>query len=411
MPFLLLRTASVLATGFLLAGPSAPPAASAGSAISGLPAATAAPCPTHWAANQFSVPSGLSPAGFDSQIMSIATLSPSDVWMLIKGTDKHGNNISAVYHRTGSVWRESANLAGNDGAFGAEWIVARSDTDVWVVGSSHWIPKAWNYDGSSWTDHPPTRYSHATINAAALGSDGTLYLGGSNRNTHKGIILGYDGSRWTNLSPVNPPRQYKALTVGADGTLIAAGGGQNDGTLQERSGTAWTTISLSAPVNSITKVSVGPDGTVYGVGSVAGEPLLIKQPRGSRSASVLNPSAMGTTSTFTNEAGVVALGLDVWLLGEGEPHSGWHHPWFTYDGGFGGRGRRWSHAAIGSSSGDPRSDRPCWSTGSQSLPGSSLCGRHGSRYHHHHHHHGGGRRSGCRCPDPSQLQKGSGTVW
>src|SRR5215469_6566608 len=102
MPFLLLRTASVLATGFLLAGPSASNLGTAGSALGHQPAAAVTPCPAHWGGGQQRVPSGLSPAGSDSQIMSIATLSPADVWMLIKGTDNNGNNVSAVYHRAGS---------------------------------------------------------------------------------------------------------------------------------------------------------------------------------------------------------------------------------------------------------------------------------------------------------------------
>jgi hypothetical protein len=342
--------------------------------------------------------------------MSIATLSPTDVWMLIKGTDNHGNNISAVYHRAGSEWQESANLAGNDGSIGAEWIAARSDTDVWVIGSVHGAPWAWHYDGSRWTGHPPTRYSHAVIDAEALGSNGILYLAGSSGNTRKGIVLGFDGSRWTDLSPASPPPSYKALTVTRDGTLIAAGGDQSAGTLQERSGTRWTTISLSAPVDSITKVSVGPDGSVYGAASVAGEPVLIRQPPGSRTATVLDPSAMATGSTSTSEAGAVALGLDVWLLGEGEPHEGWHHPWFAgNDSDFGGAGRRFSQVGIGPG-GYSHSHHRCWSRDSYSLRGSSRCGGckcHGSRAH----HHGGARRSGCQCSGPSLLQRGSDSFW
>ena len=117
-------------------------------------------------------------------------------------------------------------MADNERSFAAQWVVARSDTNVWVIGSAHGALQAWQYDGSRWTDHPPTRYSYATIDTAALESNGILYLAGNNRHTRKGIILSYDRSRWADLSPATPPSDYEALAVTADGTLIAAGGGR-----------------------------------------------------------------------------------------------------------------------------------------------------------------------------------------
>ena len=131
-----------------------------------------------------------------------------------------------------------------------------------------------------------------------------------------------------------------------------------------RSGRAatWTTVSLSAPVNTITRVSVAPGGTVYGVGSVAGnQSVLIRQPPGSRSATVIDPPAAEQPATSTGKTGVVALGLDVWLLGEDEPHDGWHHSWITHDdSGFVAAIRRMSQVAMRLSSTAPRSDQPCW---------------------------------------------------
>jgi len=375
MPFLLPRTASVLAAGFLLTGPSAPAVTSASSLTGSLAASTAASCLAHWTADQLRVPGSSLPAGLNSKITSVAALSPTDVWALITRTNSHGNNVSAVYHYTGTERYESANLADNERSFAAQWIVARSDTNVWVVGSAHGALQAWQYNGSRWSDHPPSRYSYAGIGTAALDSHGTLYLAGNNRRTGKGIILSYNGSRWTDLSPANPPSDYKALAVTAGGTLIAAGGGRNDGTLQEKSGATWITVSLSAHVNSISKVSVAPDGSVYGVGSVfGGQPVFIRQPPGSRSATVLNP-ATGSATSFTTD--VVALGLDVWALGEDEPHGGWHHSWTTHnDSGFFAAGRRIFQVAT------PRSEQTCWSAAAsrtgvfvRSLPSSSWCAR------------------------------------
>jgi len=381
MPFLFPRTASVLAAGFLLTGPSAPSRTSASSDTGSLAASRAAPCPAHWTANQYKSSQAQPPAGLNSQIMSIAALSPTDVWMLITRTDKHKSNISEVYHLAGTQRRESVDLDDIEKSFAAKWIVARSDTDVWVIGSAHGALEAWQYNGSSWTDHPPARYSYVGIDAAALGSNGILYLAGNNRHTHTGVILGWDGARWTAVSPPSPPYDYQALAVTAEGKLIAAGGGRDDGALQERSGTRWTTASLSAPVNAITRISVAPGGIVYGVGSATGNrPVLIKQPPGSLSASVTDAPAAEQPVTFANKTSA-ALGMEVWLLGEDEPHDWWHHHWITHDdSGFMAAIRRISQVANRLSSTALRSDQPCWpgvtprtEIAIRTLPGDSRC--------------------------------------
>jgi hypothetical protein len=411
MPFLSPRTASVLAVGFLLTGPSAPAVTSAIGATGSISASTAASCAAHWAGDRVRGTAQSLPAGLNSKITSVAALSPTDVWLLINRTDDHGNNVSGVYHYTGAERRDSASLADSERSFVAKWIVARSDTDVWVVGSAHGTLQAWQYDGSGWTDYPPARYPYAVVETAALGGDGILYLAGYNRNTRKGIILSYAGSRWADLSPAKPPSDYQALAVTANGTLIAAGGGRNDGTLQEKTARTWTTITLSAPVNAITRVSVAPGGTVYGVGSVAGDQqVFIKQPPGSRHATVLDPPAAGPPGTYTT--GVPALGLDVWLLGEDEPHGWRHHSWVTHNySGFVAAGRRISQVAAS------RSGQPCWSAAAsrtgvmiRSLASSSWCARCGcgeSRSS----RHGGARQPGCRCSHPSRWREDPGKAW
>jgi hypothetical protein len=389
MPFLFLRTASVLAAGFLLAGPSAPSGTSALGASRSLAADTVTHCPAHWATNQYPSTYGQPPAGLNSQIMSIAALSPTDVWMLITRTDKHKNNVSDVYHLAGTQRRQSVDLDDIEKSFGAKWIVARSDTDVWVIGSAHGALEAWHYNGSSWTDHPPARYSYVGIDAAALGSNGTLYLAGNNRHTHTGAILSWDGARWADVSPPRPPYDYKALAVTAEGTVIAAGGGRGGGALQERLGPRWITVSLSAPVNAISRISVAPGGTVYGVGSAAGNrSVLIKQLAGRLSASVTDSPSTEQPTTFANKTSA-ALGMDVWLLGEDEPHDWWHHHWITHDNsGFMTAIRRMSQVANRLSSTALRSDQPCWPGVTprteipiRTLPGDPRCGW--SRREHH----------------------------
>lgn len=226
---------------------------------------------------------------------------------------------------------------GSDASFRAVSIVARSGSDVWVTGTSGpsnpqtAAPEAWHYDGSSWTDQSPGLSPHAQIRAAALGSNGILYIAGRNGTTQAGMIWSYDGSQWTDLTPANSPYQYNAVAVTAGGTLIAGGGGGGSA-LQERSGPTWTAIPLSQPV-SIAGISVAPGGTVYAVGQATGnQPVLIQQQSGAQSAAVLAAPAAKPATAATVEVGVVASGSgDVWLLGQDEPPNGSvFRPWITH---------------------------------------------------------------------------------
>jgi len=331
MSFLLMRTASVLAAGFLLAGPScvAQASATAGGATSPVAADDVASCPAHWTADHLPVPPVPATAG--AQVQSMAALSPTNVWMLA-GSPYSSVGETSVYHFTGTAWEEIANLDNSDPSFSGQVTVARSDSDVWVIGEDVIIGEgntgveAWHYDGSTWTEHAPPLPSGAKVEAAALGSNGVLYLAGNKGYALAGIIWSYDGSQWTDLTPPNPPYEYEALAVTASGTLIAGGGLDSGtgfvghtGTLQERSGTTWTTISLSTPVEQVSGLSVAPGGTVYAVGMrTTVQSVLIEQHPGSRSATVLDVPAAEPPGTNSGESlGVVAVGSgDVWLLGQ-----------------------------------------------------------------------------------------------
>ena len=306
--------------------------------------------------------SGLSasstPAGLNSKIMSVAAISPTDEWMLITRTDNHGSNVSAVYHLVGTERLESADLADSEKSFAAKWIVARSDTDVWVIGSARGALEAWHYDGSSWTDHPPTRYSYAAIDAAALGSDGILYLAGSNGHTRKGIILSYDGSRWADLSPANPPSDYQALAVTADGTAHR-GRRRAQATAPCRRGRAQRGQPSPCPRRSIrspgsaSPVAAPCTGSVRWPGTsrcsssrrqAAGPPpsltrrRRIRPPR-PRARSARSPSAW--TYGYSARTNRATGGTT-----RGSPHD---------DSGFVAARRRMSQVAT------PRSGQPCWS--------------------------------------------------
>jgi hypothetical protein len=82
-----------------------------------------------------------------------------------------------------------------------------------------------------------------------------------------------------------------------------------------------------------------------------------------------------------NKTDVATLGLDVWLLGEDEPHDRWHHSWITHDkSAFVAAIRRMSKVANRLSSTTPHSGQPCWPGATQrtevairTLPDGSRC--------------------------------------
>jgi hypothetical protein len=240
-----------------------------------------------------------------------------------------------VYHLADGTWGNMRIPAGNDINFGGVSIAASSDANVWVVGDGDGGGDTWHYDGSTWTEHLKPSSFIAQFYAAALGTDGTLYLAGSSVRTGGGGVWSFDGAQWTDLTPATNPATYDALAVTADGTLIAGGfgtGNSNDGgMLQERSGTTWTPVLLPSPV-SVRGISVAPGGTIYAAGAETGnEVVLIELPPGSHSAIVRDVPTPVAPGLFTGVAGVVATGPgDVWVLGSQVPPFPGHRPWMTH---------------------------------------------------------------------------------
>lgn len=335
MPFMIMRATAVLAAGFLIADPShaAPGPARSGGATGAATAIASGQCPAHWSADHLPIPP---PPATSGTIQSVAVLSTTDAFALLDGYPEPD-----VYHFTHGSWQKLPNPNSKDIFFRAETVVARSDTDVWVIGEDEIAEpyqitfETWHFDGSTWTEHAPPRAPWAEILATALGSNGVLYVVGSHigpNGPDRGIVWANDGSGWSDLTPPSPRYRYDAVAVTAGGTLVV---GASNGLLQERSGATWTTLRLSTPVTAVTGISAAPDGTVYAIGTAAGnQPVLIQQRPGSRSAAVLDAPTVGPPGSTTTETAVVAAGQgDVWLLGTGtipQVTNSTYVPWITH---------------------------------------------------------------------------------
>lgn len=328
MPFLLMRTASVLAAGFLLAGASHAAAASAagGGTIAGT-SATSGYCPAYWTADHLPVPPLPSPARPGTQVLSVAVLRTADVWVLL---GRGGNDY--VYHLNGGKWKESAYLNASDINFTGQSIVAGSDTDVWVAGENDSSGEDWHYNGSTWTELAAPVQPN-TAQAAALDSSGILYVAGTNTHGFTGV-WSYNGAQWTDLAqPVPRSEGDNAIALTQGGTLVVGTDGYSSRpapVLQERTGTGWTTISVPS-VTFVSGITVVPGGTVYAVGGESGnQAVLIKQAPGSPSATVVGVPATDS-ATAHQLTGVIVTGPDdLWLLGNYQLPGGGSRPWITH---------------------------------------------------------------------------------
>ncbi len=292
-------------------------------------ATSAASCPAHWTVANLGLPGGSSD-GYGYVVSSVAALSASDIWAVTVPSPYTAFTPAYVYHYNGSTWQTFLTI--NDAEYIQNMsIVASSDTNVWVAGTvegttAEITPEVWHYNGSSWASQVPDLSSSAEVNAAALGSDGTLYVVGDNLAAHSGLVWSYNGVKWTDLTPSSGSNsRYDAVALSDGGTLIVGG---SPGGLQELSGGSWTTVSMSSPGN-ISGIAIAPGGTIYAVGYDEFGPILVKQQPGATTAAVLGapvPNGYGVT-----EMGVTAVGPDdVWLFGQYAKGYLPNHPWIVH---------------------------------------------------------------------------------
>lgn len=101
MPFTVMRTAAVLAVGFLIAGPSHAALGTARTGAAGGNAAIATgQCPAHWTADDLPISP---PPATEGGIQSVAVLSATDAFALVPSSPEF-----YVYHFTHGTWRKLA---------------------------------------------------------------------------------------------------------------------------------------------------------------------------------------------------------------------------------------------------------------------------------------------------------------
>jgi len=231
----------------------------------------------------------------DASITTLTAGPDTGDVMLFGGSDDSSGYLADTWVFNGSTWTQLSPSTSPPGRLGASMatLTAGPDAgDVVLFGgwdySSGILADTWLFNGSTWTQlSPPTsplargKASMTTLTTGPDAGDVVLFGGCDNSGGYLGDTWVFDGSTWTQLSPLtSPPVRQDAsmatVNAGPDaGDVILSGGYGDTGYLWDIwvfNGSTWTQLNspTSFPARtaaSMAAVSAGPDaGDVVLVG-------------------------------------------------------------------------------------------------------------------------------------------------
>ncbi len=179
--------------------------------------------------------------------------SPDDVWAVGGASDSTGG---FAWRLQGDAWVPEPSLPADVPGKAAVWkIFGTAADDAWLVGSNG---VALHWDGAALTPGDTgVGSSLFTVHAR----DGVWTAVGG---LASGIIVEYDGAKWTNVTPDPAPMGLAGVTLGDDGTGIAVGG---FGAVYTRSHDGWTPADLGFSVGENLHGSwIDEEGGLWAVG-------------------------------------------------------------------------------------------------------------------------------------------------
>ena len=192
-----------------------------------------APLIEHWNGTQWSVsPNAIGAGSGHSEILSIAAISPADVWAL---AEVGKNNPAVIEHWNGTQW-SIVSLPVNGTLHG---LSAVSANDVWAVGNDGLIL---NWNGTQWSQVANPAGQGASLeglDALSANDVWTINLTGT-------VTEQWNGTQWTAVPPAS------ALPAG----FRTAGGSNSGGSLSGLAG-----------------------GPLFAVGSTGNETAILQQPQ------------------------------------------------------------------------------------------------------------------------------------
>jgi hypothetical protein len=177
-------------------------------------------------------------ANLGPQVVSIAALSPTDVWAMA-GSDL--SRTQAVYHWDGSAWSLKLSPVGEPRSL---W--ASSSSNVWVTTGDE--VKQW--DGSTWNDRQPLGFNWRVVGFWGTGPNDVWAIAGGDQARPANMIH-WDGQAWTQRDPSLPRVPNITFSdvwgTGSDDVWLVgemSGATNVVGFVRRWDGTAWTEPSL-----------------------------------------------------------------------------------------------------------------------------------------------------------------------
>jgi len=205
----------------------------------------------HWNGTAWSETT-LNPGGL---LTSIWGTGPANVWV--------STYDGAVLHWDGAAWTRTQLISQP-----LNGVAGSGPNDVWAVGGSfgNHPGRVLHWDGSAWSEVQTGATSG--INAVWAPSPGVAVTVGDN-----GVVMRYDGQRWTALSMPLPELFTHVLPVEGDGAY-ATTCSDGAGVMHTTDGTTWTAVA--APGDCMHHLWIG-GGQIFAVGeqvtNVADGPL------------------------------------------------------------------------------------------------------------------------------------------
>lgn len=142
-------------------------------------------------------------------VSSVSALSGRDIWAA--GLKNATTNLApSILHWNGKAWSQVRSPAVPAFRTDFSGILARKDTDVWMVGQSlappqTSLPLAYHWNGKSWQDLAPPASAGPLYSATDDGAGGIWAIGSQNRLYH------YRAGKWTSAQIPSTPGYYSGI--------------------------------------------------------------------------------------------------------------------------------------------------------------------------------------------------------
>lgn len=165
---------------------------------------------------------------FDNSLSDVAVLTPSDVWVVGKYSDKLKSNGyyyggGLAMHWNGSQWTITPVPRGPDrGDSGLHAVTAISPDDVWAVGIG-WYRQARivRWDGNKWSTVPSPfgeEDDRQLNDVEALAADDIWAVGLTGSLPHRTLVLHWNGTKWGVVESPSPMKNTDFFSIATLGS-------------------------------------------------------------------------------------------------------------------------------------------------------------------------------------------------